>query len=147
MVVGSGLVAALAARLKATRIIMVGTIGIGICVAVFGAANSVWLGLVPLFLLGVCLTPVQAASSTLMQANVPDEKRGRAGSALNTVITLASVISMASAGLLGDALGIRQVFYLSGAVTVFAGLLAFILMRTPAAVPLSPAVESESPQI
>lgn len=146
MVVGSGLVAALAARLKAAQIIMVGTFGIGICVAVFGAANSAWLGLVPLFLLGLCLTPVQAASSTLMQANVPDEKRGRAGSALNTIITLASVISMASAGLLGDALGIRQVFYLSGAVTVFAGLLAFILIRTPAA-PLLPAMESEAPRL
>ncbi len=147
MVIGSGLVAALAARLKPARIIVVGVVGIGICVALFGAANSAWLGLIPLFLLGLCLTPAQAASATIIQANVPDDKRGRAGSALNTVITLASVISMASAGLLGDALGIRQVFYLSGAVTVFAGVLAFILMRTPASAPLPPAVEPDAPGV
>jgi predicted MFS family arabinose efflux permease len=95
-----------------------------------------------LFLVGLSITPVQAASATIMQEVVPDEKRGRAGSAMNTVITLASVISMGCAGVLGDAMGIRQVFYLAGGITVFAGLLAAVLMRSPAAVPVAaPAVE------
>ena len=131
MVVGSGLVAILAARLKVTQIIVAGIFGLGLCVAMFGAVNSVWMALVILFLVGLCLTPAQSAASTIIQANVPDDKRGRAGSALNTVITLASVISMASAGLLGDALGVREVFFLSGGVTACAGLLAAVLMRSP----------------
>jgi predicted MFS family arabinose efflux permease len=75
---------------------------------------------------------VVAAASTLLQAYIPNDKRGRAGSAMNTVITLASVVSMGLSDMLGDALGVRQVFYLSGLITVFAGLLAAILMRLPA---------------
>ena len=138
MVLGSGLVAALAARLKVTQIIVGGILGLGLLVAVFGAVRSVWMALAVLFFVGLCLTPVQSAAATVMQANVPDEKLGRAGSALNTVITLMSVVSMASAGLLGDALGIRQVFFLSGGVTACAGLLAAVLMRSPATA--SPAV-------
>lgn len=138
MVLGSGLVAVLAARLKVAQIIVVGVLGLGSLVSVFGSVNSVWMSLVVLFLVGLCLTPVQSAAATVMQANVPDDKLGRAGSALNTVVTLASVVSMASAGLLGDALGVRQVFFLSGGVTAFAGLLAAILMRPPpAAIPLA----------
>ena len=39
---------------------------------------------------------------------------------------------MGASGVLGDALGVRQVFYLSGLITIFAGLLAAILMRSPA---------------
>jgi len=137
MVLGSSLVAALAIRLKDTQIIVGGVVGLGLSVTVFGAINSAWMALVVLFVVGLCLTPVQAAAATIFQANIPDDKRGRAGSALNTVITLASVVSMASAGLLGDALGVREVFFLCGGVAVFAGLLAAVLMRGSAgAVPM-----------
>ena len=139
MVLGSGLVAVLAAHLKVGQIITVGIMGIGVMIATFGAASSIWAALAPLFLVGLFLTPVQSAAATVLQANVPDDKRGRAGSALNTVITLASVVSMASAGLLGDVLGIRQVFFLSGALVVFAGLLAAVLMQAPAAAASVPA--------
>ena len=38
---------------------------------------------------------------------------------------------MGSAGLLGDWMGVRQVFYLAGGITLFASLLAALLMRTP----------------
>ena len=132
MVLGTGLVAALAARFKAPRIITWGIILIGLFVALFGASQATWMVLVSLFFIGLFLTPVQAAASTLFQTMIPNDKRGRTGAAMNTVITLASVISMGLSGVLGDALGVRQVFYLSGSVIVAAGLLAAVLMRTPA---------------
>jgi sugar phosphate permease len=138
MVLGSGLVTALAARLKAARIIVGGIMLIGLFVALFGASTAVWMALVSLFFVGLFLTPVQAAASTLLQANIPNDKRGRAGAAMNTVITLASVVSMGLSGMLGEALGVRQVFYLSGLITAFAGLLAAILMRSPASADVGP---------
>jgi sugar phosphate permease len=139
MVLGSALVAVLAARLKAHQIIVGGVMLVGVCVALFGGAPAIWVCLLALFLVGLFTTPVQAASATLLQELVTDEIRGRASSAMNTVITLASVISMGSAGLLGDRLGVRQVFYLAGAITVFASLLAAVLLRPskPAAVELA----------
>lgn len=142
MVLGSAVVATLAARLKVNQIITAGIMLVGLFVALFGAAQVTGVALLALFFVGLSITPVQAASSTIMQQAVPNEKRGRAGSAMNTVITLASVISMGCAGVLGDALGIRQVFYLAGGITVFAGLLAAVLMRSPAAVAI-PAPSTE----
>ncbi len=131
MVLGSALVAVLAARLKANQIIVGGIMLVGLFVGLFGASPVIGLCLLALFFIGLFITPVQAASATLLQELVPDEMRGRASSAMNTVITLASVISMACAGLLGDWMGVRQVFYLAGGITIFAGLLAALLMRSP----------------
>ena len=118
---------------------------VGLFVALFGASTAIWMALVSLFFVGLCLTPVQAAASTLLQTYIPNDKRGRAGAAMNTVITLASVVSMGLSGVLGDALGVRQVFYLSGGVTVFAGLLAAVLMRPSAAAVSTPAIETSQP--
>ncbi len=131
MVLGSALVAALAARLKANQIIVGGVMLLGLFVGLFGASPVISLCLLTLFFIGLFVTPVEAAAATLLQDLVPNEIRGRASSAMNTVITLASVISMGSAGVLGDRLGIRQVFYLAGGITIFASLLAALLMRSP----------------
>jgi MFS family permease len=143
MVLGSGLVAVLAVRLKAARIIVGGILMIGLLTEVFGSSTAIWTILISLFFVGLFLTPVQSAGSTLLQLYVPDDKRGRASSALNTVITLASVLSMGAAGVLGDAIGIRQVFYISGLITIFAGLLAAVLMRSPASAGAGPEIKKE----
>ncbi len=143
MVLGSTLVAVLANRLKTVQMIAGGVALLGVFIAAFGAAPIVWAALVSLFFVGLALTPVQAAAAALLQGTVPDEKLGRASSAMNTVIALASVISMSVAGLLGNALGVRQVFYLSGAITILAGLLAAVLMRSPVRPAVSPVVSAE----
>ncbi len=140
MVVGSTLVSVLAVRLKSVQIIVGGIMLVGLFIALFGAATSIVFSLLALFFVGLALTPMQAAASTVLQQTIPAEKRGRASSAMNTLTTLTSVISMGSAGLLGDVLGVRQVFFLAGAITIFAGILAALLMRGPQEVALpSPA--------
>jgi MFS transporter, DHA3 family, macrolide efflux protein len=131
MVIGGALVAALASRLKNSTIIIGGTVMLGLFVAIFGRVENAWLALVTFFCIGLSIAPVQAAASALLQATIPDDKRGRASSTLNTMLTLATLVSMGSAGLLGDWIGMRQVFYLCGAVTVISGLLAAVLMHTP----------------
>lgn len=137
MIIGGATLAVLAGRLKSTTIIIFGVFLLGLFVELFGLAGNIWMALVALFLVGLALAPLQAALATLLQATIPDDKRGRANATMNTVISLASVVSMASAGLLGDALGVRQVFYLSGGITLLAGLLAAVLMRAaqPPALP------------
>ncbi len=131
MILGGGGVTALATRIKSTSIIILGVMLMGLFVGLFGMSRNIWLALAALFLVGLALAPVQAALSTLLQSTIPDDKRGRANSTMNTVITLTSVVSMASAGLLGDWLGVRQVFFLSGGLTVLAGIVAAVLMRAP----------------
>ncbi len=131
MIIGSGLVTGLAARLKPNQMIVGGVLGVGALIIAIGASPNIWGILVGLFFVGLCVTPVNAAVSTLSQTLVPADKRGRAGSAMNTVITLTSVISMGAAGALGDAIGIRQVFYIAGIIAIISGVLAAVLMRAP----------------
>lgn len=140
MVLGSGLVAMLAARLSARRIIALGIAGMGVMVGLIGSAQEPVLLWLATFGLGLCLTPMQASAATILQQRVPNEKRGRANSAVNTVIMLANVIAMATAGALGDVTGIRPVFYLSAVITVLAGALAALLLaeRAPAATAVAP---------
>jgi MFS family permease len=126
MILGGGGMTALAARLKSTSIIIFGVILLGVFVGMFGGAGNIWLALAALFLVGLALAPVQAALATLLQTTIPDDKRGRANSTMNTVITLTS-------GLLGDWLGVRQVFFLSGGLTILAGVVAAMLIRSPRA--------------
>lgn len=149
MILGAANVTLLAKRLKSTSIIVVSTMALGLFVGLFGRAGNIWLALAALFFVGLSIAPLQAAIATVLQSTIPDEKRGRANSTMNTVTTLASVISMASAGLLGDRLGVRQVFYLSGSIAILAGALAALLMRTPhAAATATPGhvLESDSGQ-
>jgi MFS transporter, DHA3 family, macrolide efflux protein len=131
MVIGGGLVAFLASRLKINQMIAGAVILLGFSVAIFGASPMIWIALVSLFFVGFFLTPAQASAATLFQLNVTDEKRGRTSSAMNTVISLASIISMSLAGILGAYLGIREVFYLAGGITIFSGVLAYFLLRSP----------------
>ena len=48
---------------------------------------------------------------------------------------------MALAGVFGDALGVRTVFYIAGGIAIAAGLLSFVLLNEPAPAPV---VESGS---
>jgi MFS family permease len=122
MVIGSGVVAAFSQKLKARYFMLGGTIGMGFFVALAMTAHQLMSTIYIVLGVGICLTAAQASASTLVQKMVPDEKRGRVLGALNVVYSTTSIVSMATAGILGDVLGIRNVFLLSGLVLVTAGL-------------------------
>jgi MFS family permease len=132
MVLGSAVVSAFAGRLRPERMIAVGVAGMGLFTVLLGLTQDAWSFTLSMFCVGLCMTPVQAASATLVQQTVPDEKRGRVSSAMSTVITLASVISMGLAGILAGAAGIRTMFYLAGGMIAAAGLLGAVLITRPA---------------
>jgi MFS family permease len=82
-----------------------------------------------LFAVGLLVTPLQASVSTIIQTSVSNEVRGRISGALNTMISTASLVSMAVAGVLGQAIGVRNVFVAGGLVIVAAGLAAAWVFR------------------
>lgn len=142
MVVGSMVVAALAARLKVRTLIAGGVFALGALVILIGAAANAWLVGALLLLVGFAVTPIQASVATLMQRQVPNAMLGRVGSVVNTLITLSSVVSMACAGALGALVGIREVFYLAGGIALVAALLALVMIGEPAASPQAMPLES-----
>lgn len=129
MILSGALIAVLAARFKPPQIISGGLIGIGIVVGLLSIVGNVWHLIFVLFAVGWFITPLQASLATLFQIAVSDEMRGRASSALNTVAQVANVVSMGAAGLLADAIGVRNVFVTGGVLVVVAGLAAAVVFR------------------
>ncbi len=122
MILSGMVVAVLAARIRPTRLIMLGLVGIGLSIGLISQAGHVWQVLILFFVAGWWATPLNASTTTLFQTLVSDELRGRVGAALNMFVTTSNIASMAAAGLLADMLGVRVVFILAGAISILAGV-------------------------
>lgn len=134
MVLAGGLVAAMAARLRARMLLGFGLIGVGVAVASLYLPVQVWQLALSMLAIGLFIAPAQAGVNTLSQTLIPDAMRGRVGGALSASISAASVTSMGAAGIAAAFLGIRGVFAVAGALTVLAGVLGLVLVddRGPA---------------
>ncbi|MGD2040644.1 MAG: MFS transporter [Anaerolineae bacterium] len=82
-------------------------------------------------LVGVAIVPAQSSLMTMMQLAVPDLKRGRVGSALNALTTMAGLISMALAAALGEVVALRVIYVIAGLVVVGAGLVGLVVLQEP----------------
>lgn len=129
MILSGSFVAVIAAKLKPTNIVSATLLGIGVAVAGLSLVTEVWHLIPIMFVVGWMVTPLQGAIATLVQTSVSDSVRGRISSALNTIISTASLVSMGLAGVLGTLMGVRNVFLLSGAIVVTAGLVSAWVFR------------------
>ena len=129
MVLAAGLVAALSARFRPTTIVVASLVGAAVSIGLIGGTQSVWQVALLLFAAGWFITPLQAALITIVQTSTADEYRGRVASTLHAVMSAASVISMALAGVFGDVLGVRVVFVIGGLLTGAAAVAAAVLYR------------------
>jgi MFS family permease len=82
-------------------------------------------------LVGVAIVPAQSSLMTMMQLAVPDLKRGRVGSALNALATMAGLISMALAAALGEVIALRVIYVIAGFIVVGAGLVGLVVLQEP----------------
>lgn len=130
MLISGTVVVILAKKFAPTRLITFGLMGTGIAVACIAFVATPWQLGVVLLGIGLLVAPVQAGIATLAQTLVVDELRGRVNSALNTVISLAMVVSQAFAGLIAAGLGIDLVFLIGGALTIAAGIVSGLLFAT-----------------
>ena len=129
MILSGALVTVLAAKFKPTQILAVSFVGVGLVIGLMSGVSAAWHLILILFAAGWFITPLQASAQTIAQTAVPDEVRGRTGAANNAFITTANLISMAAAGMLADAIGVRTVFIISGIVVASAGLIAALMFR------------------
>ena len=130
MVVGGTMAALLASRFKPTSIISSALVVVGIAIACISVVGSMW-HLVPILIaVGLAVTPMQACFATFMQTSVADNLRGRVGGALNTVISTASLVSMALAGVAAELIGVRNVFIVGGAIVLVAAAGSAILFSS-----------------
>jgi len=124
MILASGLIGVLARRLAPGSIVTIGIAGIAVTIALAGAVGAIWQLLVLMFVIGWFVVPLQAAVVTILQSTVADGERGRVMAVLQAVMSAAGVLSMGLAGIAGDAIGVRAVFYGAGAACAVGFLVA-----------------------
>jgi MFS family permease len=129
MVASGALVAAAGNRVQPTYLVSGGAIGLGAAVAGLSLARAPAQMLPLLFAAGVCVTPLQAAVTTLLQTKVAPEVRARTQATFNTLVSGANLASMSLAGTAAAIGGIRSVLVGAGAVVAGAGLLAHAMFR------------------
>jgi MFS transporter, DHA3 family, macrolide efflux protein len=129
MILAAGMIGALGARFRPTTIITGGLVGVAVLIGLTGAVTAVWQVLLLMFLLGWFVSPLQAAVVTMLQVNVEDAERGRIMSVLNAAMSAASVTSMAFAGIAGDIVGVRTVFFLASAIVAIGATIALVGFR------------------
>ena len=129
MILAAGMIGAIAAPLPPTTIVTVGLVGVAVLIRLTGAVTAVWQVLLLMFLIGWFVTPLQAAVITMLQLNVEDAERGRIMSVLNASMSAASVLSMAFAGIAGEVVGVRNVFFLAGAICGVGAVISVVGFR------------------
>jgi sugar phosphate permease len=82
-----------------------------------------------MFLAGWFISPLQAAVVTILQTNVVDAERGRVMSVLNAAMSGATVLSMAFAGIAGEIVGVRNVFFVAGGMVAVGAVISLIGFR------------------
>ena len=83
----------------------------------------------------------------MTQALVPDSQRGRVESAMVTVIGIGTMGALIMAGVLGDVVGPKSVFVLTGIVVLLAGIVSIFSLRGAEARLLEAATAQPSPPL
>lgn len=133
VVIGGEIIGRFASNAHSNRVVGGCMVVLGLAIIAFAVAPSYPLVLVAVAIVGLSIVAARAALATLTQRLVPDEKRGRVGSAVNMVIGASSSASMALSGLLGDLIGVQAVFIAAGAVTIVSGVAAYYTLQEPKA--------------
>ncbi|MFT5194590.1 MAG: DHA3 family macrolide efflux protein-like MFS transporter [Cellvibrionaceae bacterium] len=129
MIISGLFMTALAARFRPTHIAATSLLFVGLITFFFVSLNHLWQLFPILFAIGLFITPMQAASSTIMQTSTDESMLGRVGSALNAIIQVATLVSMFAAGLLAESLGSRMVFLIGGCIVCTAAVLMALIFR------------------
>jgi MFS family permease len=143
MVLASGLVASLAMRASHQSIFVGGLIGTGATMALLSVAPGAPAVFVIMFIVGWFVTPLQAATQTIIQMATTDASRGRVIGAFQASMSTTTIASTAAAGILASVIGVRAVLLGGGLVCLAAALFTFALFRAdrtaPTGVALDPA--------
>ena len=98
-------------------------------ILVFAMAPVYWLVLIGALLVGLCVVSARTTLAAMTQALVSDAQRGRVESAMVTVIGIGTMGALIMAGVLGDIVGPKSVFMLTGVVVLLAGIASIFTLR------------------
>ncbi|MGQ9598784.1 MAG: MFS transporter [Anaerolineae bacterium] len=129
MALGALLIGTYASWARSRRIVSVAMLVLGSGILIFALAPIYWLVLVGALVVGLCVVSARTTLAAMTQALVPDIQRGRVESAMVTVIGLGTMGALIMAGLLGDWIGPKRVFVITGIVVLAAGIASIFSLR------------------
>ena len=129
MFVGGLMIGALGRRLNPLLVAVLAMLVLGLSVGLFGFAPAYTYAFILFPLAGFTLPPINASLQTMLQRGVPNEILGRAGSVMDMAISVANLFSMGVAGWMGDLIGLRETFMISGIMLVLGGLAMGWILR------------------
>lgn len=112
LMAGTQALRAVAHRLSNEAMVLTGLAGIGLGVFLLGALAYVPATLVATFLIGLAFAGIIVPAQTLMQQETPPALMGRISSTVMSVVFFAQVLGLVLSAVLGQALGVRAVFFL-----------------------------------
>ena len=129
MALGALLIGTYASWTRSRRIVSIAMLVLGSGILIFALAPIYWLVLVGALVVGLCVVSARTTLAAMTQALVPDIQRGRVESAMVTVIGLGTMGALIMAGLLGDWIGPKGVFVITGIVVLAAGIASIFSLR------------------
>jgi MFS family permease len=111
-----------------TRMLQIAAAMLGVALMLLGLSHTLWLSLVLMVFVGFGLMQTAAASNTIIQSLVPEDKRARAMSYYSMAFFGAAPFGSLFAGALADRIGAPDTVIVTGACCV-AGAIWFALER------------------
>ena len=147
MLLGAIMISAYATWARSRQIVSVTMIILGGGILIFALSPVYWLVLVGAMVVGLCVVSARTTLAAMTQALVPDSQRGRVESAMVTVIGIGTMGALMMAGILGDVVGPKSVFILTGVVVLIAGVASIFALREAEEQLLNIVEESPAPHI
>ena len=116
LMAGTQALRALAHRLSNEAMVLSGLVGIGVGVFLLGALPYVAATFLATFTIGFAFAGIIVPAQTLMQQETPPALMGRISSTVMSVVFFAQVLGLVVSGVLGQAIGVRAVFFLCAAL-------------------------------
>jgi MFS transporter, DHA3 family, macrolide efflux protein len=99
----------------------------GVGLGIVGVAPHIWVSMVGNFILGMAVSMAGIPLSTMFQALVPRDMRGRVSSITGAVASLSIPVTYGFVGILADGIGARWTYGWGAICLVLAGMAAFAM--------------------
>jgi MFS family permease len=126
MIVGTMMMNKFAQQRSKSHLVLFGLLTVGVFVLVMAAFRNVATAALGTFGIGVGVIFIIVPAQTLIQQETPVALVGRVSSSMMAVLSIAQLVGLVFSGSLAQALGIRNLFYVSAALLVLIACLGYV---------------------
>ncbi len=114
VIAGIPIMSKFAKQIPRKSLVVMGLAGIGISILFLTAVHTIWASIAGSLGIGISAAFIFVPTQVLLQEATPREMLGRVSSSMMAVMTLSQTVSLVFAGSIATAIGLRNLFYLSG---------------------------------